>query len=102
MSISLGDGLEPRNANVTAPCTARALQIEGVTDLCPQAFPRVLDRLLVLGGVPLSISYLRRRSSARFELCIDALSGMDPALISARLSAIASVRAVRICRGTPA
>ncbi|ODP39001.1 hypothetical protein BFL28_12445 [Sphingomonas turrisvirgatae] len=86
---------------MTAACAAPALQIQGVTDLSPQAFPRVLDRLLVLGGVPLSISYLRRPWSGRFELYIDGLSGMDAALISARLSAMPSVRAIRICHLAP-
>lgn len=88
----------PSRSKSTKASAATLLHIRGSASHCPFAFSRVLDRILVLGGVPHSISFQHCARSIRFSLAVDGLSQADPLLVADRLRAIPTVRAVRVTR----
>lgn len=74
------------------------LTISGLTSACPSVLLRVLDALVVLGGVPTEIQVRRARASFRFHLLVAADAGEER--VGNRLGAIVGVRCVRVAKGS--
>lgn len=73
------------------------LTITGLTIACPSTLLRVLDAVIVLGGVPTEIRVRRGRASFRLHLLVAIHVGGER--MRDRLAAIVGVRCVSVARG---
>lgn len=88
-----------------SPCAKVArediLYLEGEAELCPQVFCRVLDRLALLGLIPLSIDYRRGKDGLWFSIQIDGLTAERMETTAYKLEALPMVRSITFGQGCP-
>ncbi|MGR6329705.1 hypothetical protein ACU5AX_11620 [Sphingomonas sp. XXL09] len=78
---------------VPSPAPRPRLTLVGVTSACPSGLMRVLDAVLVTGGVPTEISVRRASASFRFSVVV-ADSDTSPQRLRDRVAQIVGVRTV--------
>lgn len=87
----------PLAPSVTSSSARLALvRITGSTAPDPDAFARILDRLLLVGAVPFTIAMARRARSIRFEIEAGGLERADLAALAERLRVMPMTRCVEV------